>query len=254
MIYIDQLQRPVHLPATPKRIVSLVPSLTELLVDLGLEEALVGVTKFCVHPAPIRKAKVIIGGTKNFHFDRIRELKPDLIIGNKEENYLEGIEALEKDFPVWVSDVKSLEEALEMIEGIGEVTGRDAEAGEVTAKVRDCMKRELPFKGTAVYLIWKDPLMTVGRDTFVNEMMQRAGYKNLISENRYPEISERDLVFLHPEYLLLSSEPFPFAEKHRTYFQKLLPETRVLMVDGEMFSWFGSRILKAFSYFQTLVK
>jgi ABC-type Fe3+-hydroxamate transport system substrate-binding protein len=226
--------------------------LTELLVDLGLEEALVGVTKFCVHPAAIRKAKVIIGGTKNFHFDRIRELKPDLIIGNKEENYLEGIEALEKDFPVWVSDVKSLEGALEMIEGIGEVTGRGAEAGKITAKVRDGMKRELPYKGTAVYLIWKDPLMTVGRDTFVNEMMQRAGYKNLISENRYPEISERDLDFLHPEYLLLSSEPFPFAEKHGAYFQKLLPETKVLMVDGEMFSWFGSRILKAFSYFQTL--
>lgn len=253
MIHTDQLLRPVCLQAQPSRIVSLVPSLTELLVDLGLETELAGVTKFCVHPDHVRKNKTVIGGTKNFHFDRIRELKPDLIIGNKEENYLEGIEALEGEFPVWISDVKGLNDALGMIQGIGEVTGRVKEADEIIEKIRNGMQKSLPYKGTAIYLIWQNPIMTVGKDTFIHEMMGWAGFENLVLESRYPEILENDLIEYQPEYLLLSSEPFPFDDKHREYFQNLLPGTTVIRVDGEMFSWFGSRMLKAFSYFQTLI-
>ncbi|WP_342626401.1 helical backbone metal receptor [Belliella baltica] len=114
-IYTDQLKRKVTIAESPKRIISLVPSQTELLVDLGLGDRIVGVTKFCVHPEGFKEKKQIIGGTKNFHFDKIDQLEPDLIIGNKEENYQEGIEKLAEKYPVWMSDIFDLSDAMEIL-------------------------------------------------------------------------------------------------------------------------------------------
>ncbi|NVJ87022.1 MAG: ABC transporter substrate-binding protein [Algoriphagus sp.] len=252
MYFTDQLNRTVFLSSPPKRIISLVPSQTELLVDLGLEDRLVGVTKFCVHPDHIRKTKKIIGGTKTYHFDRIDSLKPDLIIGNKEENEQSGIEKLAEHYRVWISDVKTLSDAITMIEEIGKLTDTQSEATKILSRLDNDFKSPSPKKGTAVYLIWNKPIMVAGKDTFIDEMLHWAGFENLILENRYPEITLSRLSDLAPEYLLLSSEPFPFKQKHVDEFRRALPNTRVKLVDGELFSWYGSRLLNSMSYFQTL--
>lgn len=230
----------------------MVPSQTELLVDLGLWDRIVGVTKFCVHPKGLKKEKTVIGGTKNFHFDKIESLQPDLIIGNKEENYQEGIEKLAEKFPVWMSDIYTLEDAYRMILSIGELTDTSIKAVQIVSQIKDGLEKEFKFKGSAVYLIWKDPLIVVGTNTFIDFMLEKAGFNNLINQSRYPEIDLEEIVKLNPEFLLLSSEPFPFKEKHISFFQEKLPKTKIKIVDGEMFSWYGSRLLFTGKYFEGL--
>lgn len=252
MEFIDQLDRTIFLPKPPKRIISLVPSQTELLVDLGLEENIVGVTKFCVHPAHLRKAKTIVGGTKNYRFDVIDSLKPDLIIGNKEENDQEGIEKLAAKYPVWMSDIFDFKDSLQMIFDLGELTGADVKAAEVIIKIEKSFAQPIAKKGTCVYLIWENPKMAAGKNTFIDSMLSIAGFENLMEKSRYPEITEEALITLSPDYLLLSSEPFPFKEKHIREFQELLPSTKIKLVDGERFSWYGSRLLKAAEYFKNV--
>ncbi|MBD8490374.1 ABC transporter substrate-binding protein [Echinicola sp. CAU 1574] len=252
MYYRDQMEREVWIEKIPKRIISLVPSQTELLLDLGLEDRLVGVTKFCIHPSRIKQEKKIIGGTKQFRFDVIKELRPDLIIGNKEENYKEGIERLAKDYPVWMSDVFKLEDALEMIREVGLITGKEQEAYIIAKNLTEKFKQTFPQRGTAVYLIWQDPIMVAGKNTFINDMMGKAGFKNPIEEERYPSISLKELISLDPDYVLLSSEPFPFKEKHMGFYRTAIPRARVKLVDGEMFSWYGTRLLQAPEYFKSI--
>lgn len=251
-LFTDQMNRAIEIPESPQRIISLVPSQTELLVDLGLEDRLVGVTKFCVHPKGLKKQKTIIGGTKNFHFDKIDALKPDLIIGNKEENYQEGIERLSEKYPVWMSDIYTLEDAYDMMLGIGGITGAMEKASHLVQKIRNDLALLPKIGGTAVYLIWKDPMMGVGPQTFIHDMLGRVGFDNVVTLARYPEISMEELKALSPDFLLLSSEPYPFKQKHVKEFSSLLPNTKVLVVDGEMFSWFGSRLSLARAYFLDL--
>ena len=251
--FTDQMNRTIDIPQKPQRIVSLVPSQTELLVDLGLEDRIVGLTKFCVHPKGLKNQKTIIGGTKNFHFDKIDALQPDLIIGNKEENYQEGIELLAGKFPAWMSDIYTLEDALRMMEGLGKITGTYEKANELIQKIRQDMDSLNQKKGTAVYLIWKQPIMVVGPETFIHDMLRRTGFTNLIDQARYPEISIEELKALSPDYLLLSSEPFPFKQKHKDKFKANLPNTKTLLVDGQVFSWYGSRLKYFKSYIGGLV-
>jgi ABC-type Fe3+-hydroxamate transport system substrate-binding protein len=250
--FIDQLNRTIFLPNPPKRIVSLVPSQTELLVDLGLRDRIVGVTKFCIHPKGLKKEKTVIGGTKNFHFDKIDVLNPDLIIGNKEENYQEGIERLASKYPVWISDIYTLEDAYRMIQDIGQLTDSSIKASKIISQIKQGLEKGFKFKGSAVYLIWKDPLIAVGSNTFIDSMLDLAGFKNLIKQTRYPEIDLEEIIKMNPEFLLLSSEPYPFKEKHILFFQEKLPKTKIKIVDGEMFSWYGSRLVLAEKYFSTL--
>lgn len=250
--FIDQLHRSISLPNPPKRIVSLVPSQTELLVDLGLRERIVGVTKFCIHPKGLKKEKTVIGGTKNFHFDKIDALNPDLIIGNKEENYQEGIERLAEKYPVWISDIYTLDDAYRMIGRIGELTDTSIKAKEVVSEIKEGLEKDFKFKGSAIYLIWKDPFIAVGSNTFIDSLLDKAGFKNLIPESRYPEIDLEQIVNLNPEFLLLSSEPYPFKESNVSFFQDRLPNSRILIVDGELFSWYGSRLKLSGKYFLSL--
>lgn len=250
----DQMGRSVNVPEFPQRIISIVPSQTELLYDLGLDNEVVGITKFCIHPEDWRKSKIIVGGTKQVHFDLIDELKPDLIIGNKEENEEGFIKQLSEKYPVWMSDVFTLDDALEMIEMIGDITGRSRNAEGIVVDVLAAFEeiKELPNKGSVVYLIWNDPIMAVGKSAFINDMLKKAGFDNALSEHRYPELSIERLIELKPDQLLLSSEPFPFKEKHLAYFSKALPKTKISIVDGEMFSWYGSRLIKSAEYFKGL--
>lgn len=254
MTVIDQLGREVHVPFPPQRIVSLVPSQTELLYDLGLAERVVGITKFCVHPEEWFRNKPRVGGTKNVNLDAVRSLLPNLIIANKEENEQSQIEALAKEFPVWVSDVNDLTSGLEMITSIAKMTDTMEKGAALTRTISSEFEAVRPQKkSTVVYLIWKDPFMAAGSDTFIHDMMQRCGFRNLVGTGRYPEVSENQLQDLQPELLLLSSEPYPFKEEHIRSLKVLLPDTEVLLVDGEMFSWYGSRLTKAPSYFRNLL-
>jgi ABC-type Fe3+-hydroxamate transport system substrate-binding protein len=252
MNFSDQLHRSIFIPTIPKRIISLVPSQTELLVDLGLKENIVGLTKFCVHPKSLRTEKTIIGGTKNYRMDLIDQLKPDLIIGNKEENDQTGIEILMNNYPVWMSDIYSVEDGLDMILRLGKIFKVEKRAKSISDQIQNDFLKKVTFKGTAVYLIWNKPMMAAGADTFINEMLSYAGFENLIGERRYPELSKNELLRLNPEYLLLSSEPFPFKAKHLQEFEDLLPKAKIKLVDGELFSWYGSRLLKSKEYFSTI--
>jgi ABC-type Fe3+-hydroxamate transport system substrate-binding protein len=242
-----------------KRIVSLVPSITELVVDLGLEETLVGVTKFCVHPAYLRKQKTVIGGTKNLRLELIQQLQPDLILANKEENERTQVESLAAMFPVYTSEIANFNDALLMIQEVGAATGAGQKAEELISNINQAKSR---FEATnlnnikhyrTLYLIWQNPWMSVGGDTYISDMMQMAGFSNVCGELlRYPSLTPAEIRELSPEVILLSSEPYPFTEKHIAGLQELVPNAHILLADGEMFSWYGSRLLKAFDYFGSL--
>ena len=234
--------------------ISLVPSITETLYSLGLNEEVVGITKFCVHPQDWFRTKERIGGTKNIHIQKIRELQPDLIIANKEENVKEQVEELANDFEVLLTDVNNFEEALQMLRAVGNAVSKGFEADQLIAGIERKFSKINPAEQkTAAYLIWENPYMTVGGDTFIHEMMKKAGFENIFADtNRYPETQINELKELKPEYLLLSSEPYPFKQKHSDELQQQLPGTKVILVDGEMFSWYGSRMLLAADYFRRL--
>jgi ABC-type Fe3+-hydroxamate transport system substrate-binding protein len=251
---IDQMNQKVELPFPPKRIISLVPSQTELLSDLGLRQEVIGITKFCVHPSDWFKSKQKIGGTKQLDEVAIETLNPDLIIGNKEENERESIERLKSKFPVWMSDIYTLEDAVKMISLVGDVTDRQIRAAEIINAIKagfDILPR---FDGVKVlYLIWKNPWMAAGRNTFIDHMLMRLGFINALGDRgRYPVIEEKEMVTINPDVVMMSSEPFPFGDRHIGEVKKLLPHSKPLLVDGEMFSWYGSRLLKAPKYFQAL--
>lgn len=259
MTITDQLHRTLTIPQTPFRIVSLVPSQTELLYHLGLTDSVCGITKFCVHPHHWLREKTVVGGTKNLHLEKIAALKPDLVIANREENTREQIDELAEHYPVWISDVTDLETALQMIEQIGIITDTVSKTKLLTEEIRkgfDHLKKltaEFPPKRTA-YFIWRDPYMTVGGDTFIHDLLSRCGLKNIFEEEeRYPQLDLQMLSEKKCEVLLLASEPFPFTEKHIEEIQTLLPEIKILLADGEMFSWYGSRLALAPAYFQQLL-
>ncbi len=255
----DQLGDSIDLKEFPKRIISLVPSQSELLWDLGLQAEIVGITKFCIHPTEMFNSITRIGGTKKLSIDKIIELKPDLIIGNKEENEKEQIEELRKICPVWMSDINTIEDAVEMIYSIGKITNKKEEASDLIFSINDAFteleKTLLQYAPkNAVYCIWKDPWMFCAQLTFINSIMSRIGFLNVLKEERYPELSLETLKQLQPELILLSTEPFPFSENDRKELQLLMPKSKVVLVDGEYFSWYGSRLAKAPEYFKELLQ
>ncbi len=237
--------RDLFVKRSPQRIISLVPSITEYLVDLGVGSRLVGRTKFCVHPAEALSEVPKIGGTKQFHFDKIAALEPDLIIGNKEENYVEGIEQLEKDYPVWMSDIHDMGQNFEMMQALGGITGTSSQAQMWIGRVRKNFKKYYKkYSGRVLYLIWQKPYMVAGRGTFISHILEYLGYENVVLQKRYPEIDDYILKQLKTDQVFLSSEPFPFKEKHLSEFRKMFPSARTRLVDGEAFSWYGSRLAK----------
>lgn len=253
--FTDQMGRDVALKLVPKRIVSLVPSQTELLYYLGVPP--IAQTVFCIHPSPEFKTAQKIGGTKKLHLDEIKDLKPDLIIGNKEENVREQIEELAQHFPVWMSDVNSLEDALKMIEDLGEVIGKSSQAAKLSHDIFVCFSRLLTGtkRKNFIYLIWRDPYFGVASNTFIHDILQRTGLTNALSEyDRYPELSTERIVQINPDIIFLSSEPYPFKEQHQKELQELLPNSRIEFVDGELCSWYGNRLLKTPNYLAKLVE
>jgi ABC-type Fe3+-hydroxamate transport system substrate-binding protein len=241
----------------PQRIVSLVPSQTELLHYLGLETETIGITKFCIYPAAWFKNKTRIGGTKNINIQLIKKLQPDLIIANKEENVKEQIEALAKNFTVLVTDVNTIADSLQMINDIGKITHKEQAAADLLAEIKKEFCKIVPpsKKITTAYLIWKDPYMTIGGDTFINDVLTKAGFKNVFAhKKRYPEVNIADLPIANCQLILLSSEPYPFKQKHIDELQQQLPNTKIILVDGEMCSWYGSRMLLMPEYLNRLIE
>ena len=249
------LNNPQGITQTPTRIISVVPSITELLHYLQLDQETIAITKFCIHPNEWFQNKTRIGGTKKIDIDKIKSLSPDLIIANKEENIKEEIEILAQQFNVWLTDINTLEDAIVMIEDIGNLTNRVAKATALAREIREEFETfvtKKPLKKVA-YLIWNNPFMTIGGDTYINNMLMHAGYKNVFDNIlRYPVITIEEIQQSGCKYLFLSSEPYPFAEKHAVEIQKDLPGIKIVLVDGEMFSWYGSRLLWAPQYFKTL--
>ncbi|MDT0631025.1 helical backbone metal receptor [Rubrivirga sp. S365] len=262
----DALGRPVRLAAPPRRIVSLVPSQTELLADLELDDEVVGLTRFCVHPDGWKAAKTIVGGTKNVNVERVRGLRPDLVIANKEENVREQVEAVAAFCPVYVTDVADVDGAVAMIRDVGALVGRAARAGRIADEVEGGFAAlaaappassppasSPPRTERALYLIWRDPWMAVGGDTIISDVLERGGWANATSSrDRYPTLSDQDIDQLAPDVVMLSSEPYPFQAKHVAEVQALAPAARVVLVDGEAFSWYGSRLRHTPAVLRTL--
>jgi ABC-type Fe3+-hydroxamate transport system substrate-binding protein len=258
-LFTDQLGIEHTFATSPKRIVSLVPSQTELLYDLGLEDRIVGITKFCVHPYHFKSTKTIIGGTKQVHFDKIKALEPDLIIANKEENTKEMVEELRKICPVWVTDIVTIDDNLEMIASFGQLLNCRTEAQKWMDKINFAYAdfkatiQDRPLKKVA-YFIWKNPFMVAGGNTFINELLKLNKFQNIYeSKGRYPEIELKKIRLEgDPDLVFLSSEPFPFKEEDAFEIGRFTHHAKTIFVDGEMFSWHGSRLVKAFEYFKSL--
>ncbi|MGV4413767.1 ABC transporter substrate-binding protein [Chryseobacterium sp. T1] len=237
------------------RIISLVPSLTEILFDFGLTTSeVVGRTKFCIHPEHLVKNVEIIGGTKNLNLEKIKSLKPDLILANKEENIKEQVKELMKSFKTVITHVETLEDNYYLLKSLGNILGKQNIAQQFNLKIQDIFNFEKPkTKLKVAYLIWKNPYMTIGRDTFIHHILEEIGFENIFkSQKRYPileleELTEADVIFL-------SSEPFPFKEKHISEIRNVFPDKLIKIVDGEAFSWYGTRIAKTNSYYQDLIK
>lgn len=258
-IFSDQLGTLHHFEKTPQRIVSLVPSQTELLYDLGLEGAIVGITKFCVHPIHFKATKQIIGGTKQVKFDKIRALHPDVIIANKEENTLEMVEELSTICPVWVTNIITLEDNLQMIADFGQLFNKRTEAQKWMDKINFAFQdfrnfiKDKPVKKVA-YFIWANPYMVAGKDTYINELLQLNHFQNIYENKpRYPEIDLKKIQEEgDPDIVFLSSEPFPFKDDHAFEIGRFTHHATTMFVDGEYFSWYGSRLIKAFDYFKQI--
>ncbi|SDH78847.1 ABC transporter substrate-binding protein [Winogradskyella thalassocola] len=258
MTYIDQLKREIQLKKTPKRIISLVPSQTELLVDLGLESSIVGVTKFCVHPKHLRMSKAVVGGTKQINIEKIKALRPDIILCNKEENTKEIIESLEAIAPIHVSDIYNLDDCFELINMYGEIFNVQRTTSTLVANLQlDREAFQLQFQNTdkleVAYFIWKKPWMVAASENFIDAMITEAGFVNVFKDDkRYPEVDLSNPKLKEADLIFLSSEPFPFKEEHVLELKAQFPEKTIKIVDGELFSWYGSRLQKSYSYFQTL--
>ena len=257
MVPVDHLNRTIDIHLPVKRIISLVPSQTELLADLKLNDEVVGITNFCIYPNDWFKNKNRVGGTKNFNVNKIRALKPDLIIANKEENSKPKLEILMKDYPVWISDIRDLNSALDMIDKIGKIVQRESRATIIKNNIQKSFNNNIsPTKSIkkVAYLIWNNPLMTINQDTFIHEMLSVNGWKNCFSNHssRYPKITINELKQATPDLIFLSSEPFPFSSKHLNQFNIEIPSAKAVLVNGEYFSWYGSKLMKSPSYFKKL--
>lgn len=256
MQFTDQLENTIIRGSSPLRIVSLVPSQTELLYDLGLDEEIAGITNYCIHPKEWRQSKTKIGGPKKINFEKIRQLKPNLIIGNKEENLKNEIEVLQKEFPVWMSDIYILDEALQMIIALGELVEQKEKAIKIATDIQTAFSTlpKLNKYLSVVYLIWQEPFIAVGKNTFIDHILGLGGFSNVVTTSRYPEITKDIIKQLKPKYIFLSSEPYPFKEKHRIKYQEVFPDSKVVLTDGELFSWYGSRLLHTPKYMEQLLR
>ncbi|MEK4487625.1 helical backbone metal receptor [Psychrobacillus sp. FSL H8-0484] len=253
-IITDHVGRQVNISIPPKRIVSICPAITETLFALGLESEIVGRTKYCIFPEGIVENVAIVGGTKEVNEGKIRDLQPDLILAEKEENTEAIVQALEQIAPVFVLEVRSIKEAYRFIHTLGFLTNKE----QVAERLIDSCKAVFPSphvqSGNAAYVIWRKPYMVVGRTTYINDILHTLGLHNPFAKevSRYPTVTKEELADANLDVLLLASEPFPFQQKHIAEFQAFLPNTKIVLVEGEMF-WYGARMETAGEYLKKIM-
>lgn len=240
----------------PQRIISLVPSISCSIVELGAVFQLVGRTKFCIHPHDKITSIPVVGGTKQIHLEKTQDLQPDLVICNHEENTKEIFDTLQSlSIPVFVTDTKTLSDNDRLLNQLGIILGKEQEALYFQQVIHQEFQSVCDlFKGKKViYLIWKDPYMSIGGDTFIHNILHQIGLNNCLAEGkRYPTIEESMIENYAPDFIFLSSEPYPFKEQHLSCFQTLFPQAKVVLVQGEYFSWYGTMMKDACSYFREL--
>jgi ABC-type Fe3+-hydroxamate transport system substrate-binding protein len=242
----------------PRRIVSLIPSITETLCALGLANALVGITVYCVAPREVVRGKTRIGGEKNPDLDAIRALQPDLVVANIEENVREHVETLRGwGIPVWVTYPRTVAEGLAMIRELGQVTGTGPRAEAILAdleplyaRVRAASARRRPVP--VFYPIWREPWMTISADTYIHDLLSVCGAVNVFADRptRYPTVTLAEVAARRPEVIVLPDEPFRFRRSHLEDFAPYadvpaVRARRIHLVDGKPFSWHGPRVGEA---------
>ncbi|MBS18375.1 MAG: cobalamin-binding protein [Crocinitomicaceae bacterium] len=244
------------------RVVSLVPSWTEFLHDLQAE--VVGQTKFCVRPDTAYRSLPRVGGTKTVYVDRVVELQPDLVVANKEENAREDLERLAALLPpscdILVTDVRTVDAAFDAMSDLGARLERVAQAESWVARIRDAWGDPKPVVGSAAYAVWAKPWMAAGPDTFIHDVMRHWGIHNAVADlpskklaqaGRYPNLGDDEAAGVqHAGRWLLPSEPFPFAAKHLEALENAQPGRQFMLVDGEAFSWYGTRMWHAAAHFE----
>ncbi|MEO9887570.1 MAG: helical backbone metal receptor [Balneola sp.] len=232
-----------------KKIISLVPSLTELVVDLGLEDRLIGRTRFCIHPEDKVKDIPIIGGTKTPNIEKILSLKPDYIIANHEENRKEDVESLQKEVYVNVTEIDTIEDALSTILLLGNDFNVPEKTQHLISDIQYLLDQRPDVNTLSVaYFIWKEPWMVAAKETYIDSILSHYDLTNVFSDlERYPQVSLEDLSTKSPDLILLSSEPYPFKQKHLEEIQKACPDSKIELINGEWFSWYGSGMVKAFT-------
>jgi ABC-type Fe3+-hydroxamate transport system substrate-binding protein len=253
--YTDQMGRDIIIPNNIERIVSLVPSQTEYLYSLGLGHKIVGQTVFCIHPQDEFKNATKIGGTKKLQIEKIRALNPDLIIGNKEENDKIQIETLAAEFPVWMSDINTYPEAIGMMQEVANILSVTERGEQIVNEIDTQWERVRGvLQGSMLYLIWNEPYMAVGTDTFINHLCEHLGLKNTCISPRYPSFTSQEIANCNADYIFLSSEPYPFDNEDIKQIQTLNPKAKVVTIDGEICSWYGSRLTHIQAYFDKFIK
>jgi ABC-type Fe3+-hydroxamate transport system substrate-binding protein len=251
----DQTGQHIVFESTPLKIISCVPSITEYLIEIGLKHAMVGRTKFCIFPKEAVKRIPTIGGTKKLNIAKIKTLAPDLIITNKEENTKTDVEQLQRLCNVYVSDIKNPKEAFDMMASLAQIMEKTNEFEQMKLEYEKKLVKLCPLKNKhkCVYLIWQYPYMTIGGDTFINSMLELAGFTNIFENHkRYPVIENLEESLRDASHLLLSTEPYPFSENHVLQFKKNFPQIKVMLIDGSYMSWYGSRMIKAIDYLHNL--
>ena len=245
----------LHLARPPRRIVSLLPSTTETLCALGLGDALVGITAYCVEPRELVRGKTRVGGTKDPDLGRIRSLAPDLVVANIEENVREHVEALRGwSIPVWVTYPRTVADGIRMIRELGEITGTAARAAEIAGELEAVLARVTSASGPPVdvfYAIWREPYMTINADTYIHDLLAVCGGRNVFADrpDRYPAVTLDEVAARRPAVVLLPDEPYRFRRAHLKDFERddmpAARDGRIHLVDGKLFSWYGPRTAAA---------
>jgi ABC-type Fe3+-hydroxamate transport system substrate-binding protein len=251
----DAFGKSFEMAEPARRIISLIPSITEIFFTLGVEDRVVGVTKFCTEPPEGVAGKPKVGGQKNPRVDAIIDLKPDLVVANVEENRKEHVEALQAaGLNVFVTYPRTVREGIRLIRDLGVLTDASAQSealatrcGDALAEVEQATVDRAPVR--AFCPIWRNPYMTINHDTFIHDMLRVCGGENIFHDypQRYPKVTLTEMAARKPEVILLPDEPFPFGEKHLPDFDPLreVPAVRagrLHLLDGKILCWYGPRI------------
>lgn len=266
MTTVDALGRSVELPDVPRRIVSLVPSITETLFAFGAGEAVAGVTKFCVEPAEAVAAKAKVGGTKNVDIQRTLALQPDLVIANMEENERRDIEQLTAaGVPVYVTYPRTVAEGIQMMRDIAALTGTNATAQTYIQDAEAELERALAANEARGLVrvfcpIWRNPWMTIGRETYMHDFITVCGGCNVFAGKmgRYPQITLAEVARRAPQVTLLPDEPYRFRPQHMAELEAYpqvpaVRDRRIYLLDGKHLCWYGPRIAEGLRHVQELL-